>query len=70
VRTPLAPAYQFSRSCALRWNKWQPTIPIGWGAQAVTYVSSSVPTGDGREGLQPLGPAGRSALITLKAGAG
>jgi hypothetical protein len=41
------------------------TIPIGQGAQAVTYVPGAVPTGDGREGLQPLGLAGRSALLTL-----
>jgi YVTN family beta-propeller protein len=41
------------------------TIPIGQAAQAVTYVPGAVPSGDGREGLQPLGLAGGAAHVSL-----
>ena len=41
------------------------TIPIGQAAQAVTYVPGAVPSGDGREGLQPLGLAGEAAHVSL-----
>ncbi|MEJ0065618.1 MAG: hypothetical protein WDM85_09345 [Caulobacteraceae bacterium] len=41
------------------------TIPIGQAAQAVTYVPGAVPSGDGREGLQPLGLAGEVAHVSL-----
>ena len=41
------------------------TIPIGQAAQAVTYVPNAVPEGDGMQGLQPLGVAGRVAQLTL-----
>jgi YVTN family beta-propeller protein len=41
------------------------TIPIGQAAQAVTYVPGAVPEGDGTQGLQALGLAGRAAHFTL-----
>jgi len=41
------------------------TIPIGQAPQAVNYVAEAVPFGDGRQGLQPLGVAGRAAHFTL-----
>jgi len=41
------------------------TIPIGQGPQAIVYVSNAVPTGDGTQGLQPLGVAGQVALLSL-----
>ena len=41
------------------------TIPIGQAAQAVAYVPGAVPTGDGRQGLQPLSIAGQVAQLTL-----
>ena len=40
-------------------------IPIGQAAQAVNYVPDAAPTGDGREGLQPLGLAASAAHLTL-----
>jgi YVTN family beta-propeller protein len=46
------------------------TIPIGQAAQAVNYVPGAVPTGDGRDGLQPLGVAGEAAHISLGAPGG
>lgn len=48
-------------------NKVIATIPIGQAAQAVLYVPGAVPSGDGREGLQPLGLAGEVAHVTLAA---
>jgi YVTN family beta-propeller protein len=41
------------------------TIPIGQAAQAVAYVPNAVPSGDGLQGLQPLGIAGESLHLTL-----
>jgi YVTN family beta-propeller protein len=41
------------------------TIPIGQAAQAVNYVPGAVPSGDGRDGLQPLGVAGEAAHFSL-----
>jgi YVTN family beta-propeller protein len=41
------------------------TVPIGQGAQAVVYVPDAVPSGDGTQGLQPLGLAGEAAHLTL-----
>jgi YVTN family beta-propeller protein len=41
------------------------TIPIGQAAQAIAYVPGAVPTGDGRQGLQPLGLAGEAAHVML-----
>jgi len=40
-------------------------IPIGQAAQAVTYVPGAVPSGDGRQGLQPLGLAGASEHLAM-----
>jgi YVTN family beta-propeller protein len=41
------------------------SIPIGQAPQAVNYVPSAVPHGDGAEGLQPLGVAGQAVQISL-----
>jgi YVTN family beta-propeller protein len=41
------------------------TIPVGQAPQAVNYVSEAVPEGDGRQGLQALGVAGRAAHLAL-----
>src|SRR5438309_6363271 len=38
-------------------NKVLATIPIGQAAQALVYVPNAVPAGEGREHLEPLGPA-------------
>jgi YVTN family beta-propeller protein len=46
-------------------NRVIATIPIGQAAQAVIYVPGAVPSGDGRQGLQPLGVAGEVAHVTL-----
>jgi YVTN family beta-propeller protein len=43
------------------------TIPIGQAPQAVAYVPDAVPQGDGLQNLQPLGLAGQTAHLTLKA---
>lgn len=48
-------------------NRVIATIPIGQAAQAVNYVPNAVPTGSGRQGLQPLGLAGRVAHVSLGA---
>ncbi|MDB5447406.1 MAG: beta-propeller repeat protein [Phenylobacterium sp.] len=48
-------------------NRVIATIPIGQAAQAVNYVPGAVPSGDGRQGLQPLGLAGEAAHVTLGA---
>ncbi len=42
------------------------TIPIGEAPQAIVYVPDAVPEGDGRQGLQPLGPAGQTAHLALR----
>jgi DNA-binding beta-propeller fold protein YncE len=41
------------------------SVPIGQAAQAVVYVPGAVPSGDGLQGLQPLGIAGQAAHLTL-----
>ncbi len=46
-------------------NKVIATVPIGQAAQAVNYVFSAVPEGDGLQALQPLGVAGEVAHLTL-----
>ena len=46
-------------------NKVIATVPIGQAAQAVAYVPNAVPEGDGTQGLQPLGVAGRAAHLSL-----
>ncbi|MDB5365660.1 MAG: beta-propeller repeat protein [Rhodospirillales bacterium] len=46
-------------------NKVIATVPIGQAAQAIAYVPSAVPQGDGTQGLQPLGVAGQAAHLTL-----
>ena len=43
------------------------TVPIGQAAQAVIYVPGAVPTGDGLQGLQPLGAAGEVTTLVLVA---
>lgn len=47
-------------------NKVIATIPIGQAPQAVVYVPNAVPQGDGKQGLQPLGIAGKAAHLALK----
>jgi YVTN family beta-propeller protein len=46
-------------------NKVIATIPIGQAPQALTYVPNAVPEGDGREGLVPLGLAGKATHLVL-----
>jgi YVTN family beta-propeller protein len=46
-------------------NKVIATIPIGQAAQGVAYVPDAVPEGDGTQGLQPLGLAGKSAQLWM-----
>ena len=46
-------------------NKVIATIPIGQAPQALVYVPDAVPTGDGLQGLQPLGVAGQAAHVSL-----
>ncbi|HMG21050.1 MAG TPA: hypothetical protein VK607_07020, partial [Kofleriaceae bacterium] len=41
------------------------TIAVGQAPQAVVYVPGAVPTGDGTQGLQPLGVAGQAAHLAL-----
>jgi len=41
------------------------TIAIGQAPQAIAYVPNAVPVGDGTQGLQPLGVAGRAAHLSL-----
>ena len=43
------------------------TLPIGQGAQALTYVPNAVPDGTGLANLQPLGLAGVAAHLRLAA---
>jgi YVTN family beta-propeller protein len=42
------------------------TVPIGQSAQAVAYVPNAVPSGDGTQGLSPLGVAGQAVHFTLE----
>lgn len=46
-------------------NKVIATTPIGQGAQALVYVPSAVPNGDGMQNLQPLGLAGQAVHLSL-----
>jgi len=46
------------------------TIPVGQAPQAVVYLPGAVPTGDGTQGLQPLGVAGQAAHLALAPVAG
>lgn len=48
-------------------NRVIATIPIGQAAQAVVYVPGAVPSGDGTQGLQPLGAAANAVHLTLVA---
>ena len=48
-------------------NKVITTIPIGQAPQALVYVSNAVPEGDGTQGLEPLGVAGASAHLAMRA---
>lgn len=41
------------------------STPIGQAPQAIVYVPNAVPTGDGIQGLQPLGVAGQVAELSL-----
>jgi len=46
-------------------NKVIATSPVGQAPQALTYVPNAVPDGNGMEGLQPLGIAGKATRLTL-----
>ena len=46
-------------------NRVVATIPIGQAPQGVAYVPDAVPTGDGRQNLQPLGVAGKATHLVL-----
>jgi YVTN family beta-propeller protein len=46
-------------------NKVVATIPIGQAPQAINYVPNAVPEGEGAQGLQPLGVAGRATHLVL-----
>ncbi len=46
-------------------NKVIANVPIGQAAQAVNYVPDAVPSGDGTQGLQPLGAAGEATHLAL-----
>src|SRR5712671_3286519 len=48
-------------------NKLIATSPIGQAPQAIVYVPNAVPEGDGTQGLQPLGVAGRVSHLALAA---
>ncbi len=51
-------------------NKVVATIPIGQAPQGVAYVPNAVPTGDGKQNLQPLGVAGKATHLVLNDAAG
>ncbi len=46
-------------------NKVIATSPIGQGCQALVYVPNAVPTGNGTQGLQPLGIAEQATHLSL-----
>ena len=46
-------------------NKVIATIPIGQAPQGVAYIPNAVPQGDGTQGLQPLGLAGKSVQLWM-----
>jgi YVTN family beta-propeller protein len=51
-------------------NKVIATIPIGQAPQAIAYVPNAVPEGDGMQGLVPLGLAGETAHLVMRAASG
>jgi YVTN family beta-propeller protein len=51
-------------------NKVIATIHVGQAPQAVVYVPNAVPSGDGRENLEPLGLAGEVVHLQLVDGKG
>ena len=51
-------------------NKVIATIPIGQAPQALTYVPNAVPEGDGTQGLVPLGLAGETTHLVMRAASG
>jgi len=51
-------------------NKLIATSPIGQAPQAIIYVANAVPEGDGTQGLQPLGVAGKAVHLSLGAAEG
>ena len=48
-------------------NRVVGNVPVGQAPQAIAYVPNAVPSGDGRQNLQPLGVAGQEAKLTLGA---
>lgn len=46
-------------------NKVIATVPIGQAPQALVYVPQAVPTGQGTQGLQPLGIGGEAVHLVL-----
>jgi YVTN family beta-propeller protein len=48
-------------------NRVVATIPIGQAPQALVYVPEAVPSGDGKQNLQPLGVAGSAFHLKLVA---
>ena len=46
-------------------NKVVGNVPIGQAPQAIAYVPNAVPSGDGRQNLQPLGVAGQTTKLQL-----
>lgn len=46
-------------------NKAIATIPVGQAPQALVYVPRAVPSGDGKQNLQPLGLAGSAVHLEL-----
>jgi len=46
-------------------NKVLATIPIGQAPQALVYVPDAVPSGDGKDNLEPLGIAGQAIHLQL-----
>jgi YVTN family beta-propeller protein len=48
-------------------NKVIGTTAIGQAPQALTYVPDAVPSGDGRQNLEPLGVAGQATHLTMTA---
>jgi YVTN family beta-propeller protein len=48
-------------------NKVIATIPIGQAPQALVYVPNAVTEGDGAQGLQPLGVAGKATHLAMRA---
>jgi YVTN family beta-propeller protein len=48
-------------------NRVVATVPVGQAPQALVYVPEAVPTGEGKENLQPLGVAGNAFHLKLAA---